>query len=196
VAQQARQVSASVFVAMQGRNSCRHWKSRVLVVAWSHVFYSICIQIFKLLFIHVYIIYKYQFIAKSQTVAFGNSHLLATLQIDANQCRSMCDLQRLSRTTFLHLSVPLSSERQLNCWASDMVCSANQLILFLAGSNSCEFHTKQWGAALNIHLYSDLNSEWWIIHTCIQTQTVNSEQFIIPSREWIVNSSGFQARSE
>jgi hypothetical protein len=39
-----------------------------------------------LLFIHVYIIYKYQFIAKLQMVAFGNSHLLLTLQMDANQC--------------------------------------------------------------------------------------------------------------
>jgi hypothetical protein len=47
-----RQVSA-VFVAMQGHNSCNHWKSWVLVVAWSHVFYAICIQLFKLLFIHV-----------------------------------------------------------------------------------------------------------------------------------------------
>jgi hypothetical protein len=63
------------------------------------------------------IIYKYQFIAKSQMVAFGDSHVLPTFQMDANQCRSMCDLQRLSRTAFLHLSVPLSSERQLNCWA-------------------------------------------------------------------------------
>jgi hypothetical protein len=35
-----------------------------------------------------------------------------------NGCQSMCDLQRLSRTAFLHLSVPLSSERQLNCWAT------------------------------------------------------------------------------
>jgi hypothetical protein len=70
--------------------------------------------------------YKYQFIAKSQMVAFGDSRLLPTLQMDANQCRSMCDLQRLSRTAFLHLSVPLSSERQLNL-LGDMVCSANQL---------------------------------------------------------------------
>jgi hypothetical protein len=38
-----RQVSA-VFVTMQGCKSCCHWKSRVLVVAWSHVFYPICIQ--------------------------------------------------------------------------------------------------------------------------------------------------------
>jgi hypothetical protein len=27
-----------VFVTMQGGDSCRHWKSRVLVVAWSHLF--------------------------------------------------------------------------------------------------------------------------------------------------------------
>jgi hypothetical protein len=27
--------------------------------------------------------------------------------MDANQCRLMCDFQRLSRTTFLHFSVPL-----------------------------------------------------------------------------------------
>jgi hypothetical protein len=28
----------SVFVTMQGGDSCRHWKSRVLVVGWSHLF--------------------------------------------------------------------------------------------------------------------------------------------------------------
>jgi hypothetical protein len=57
-----------VFVTMQGGNSCRYWKSWVLVVAWSHLFYTICIQLFKFIFIHVYIIHKYQFIAKSQMV--------------------------------------------------------------------------------------------------------------------------------
>jgi hypothetical protein len=30
----------------------------------------------------------------------------------------MCDHQRLFRTTFLHISLPLSSKRQLNCWAT------------------------------------------------------------------------------
>jgi hypothetical protein len=62
-----RQVSA-VFVTMQGGDSCCHWKSRVLVVSWSHLFYAIWIQSFKFIIIHEYIIHKYQFIAKSQTV--------------------------------------------------------------------------------------------------------------------------------
>jgi hypothetical protein len=61
----------SVFVTMQGGNSCHHWKSRVLVVAWSHLFYAICIQLFKFFFIHVYIIHKYQFIAKLQMVVLA-----------------------------------------------------------------------------------------------------------------------------
>jgi hypothetical protein len=52
------------FVTMQGGNLCCHWKSRVLVVAWSHLFYAICIQLFKIYFIHVCIIHKSQFIAK------------------------------------------------------------------------------------------------------------------------------------
>jgi hypothetical protein len=34
-------------------------------------FYSICIQLFKFFFIHVNIIHKYQFIAKSQTVVLA-----------------------------------------------------------------------------------------------------------------------------
>jgi hypothetical protein len=72
---------------------------------------------------------------------FGDSHLLPTLQMHANQCWSMCDLQRLSRTTFLHLSVPLSSERQLNCWATWFVLLIGCCIL---AWDSCEFHTKQW----------------------------------------------------
>jgi hypothetical protein len=38
--------------------------------------------------------------------------------MDANQCRSTCDLQRLSRTAFLHIPLPLSSKKQLNCWAT------------------------------------------------------------------------------
>jgi hypothetical protein len=38
-----RQVSA-VFVTMQGGDSCRHWKSRLLVISWSYLFYVICIQ--------------------------------------------------------------------------------------------------------------------------------------------------------
>jgi hypothetical protein len=38
-----RQVSV-VFVTMQGGNSTRHWKSQVLVLSWSHIFYIICIQ--------------------------------------------------------------------------------------------------------------------------------------------------------
>jgi hypothetical protein len=49
---------------------------------------------------------------------FGDSRLLPTLQMDANECRLMYDFQRLSRTAFLHFSVPLSSERQLNCWVT------------------------------------------------------------------------------
>jgi hypothetical protein len=71
---------------------------------------------------------------------FGNSRLLPTLQMDANQCQSMCDFQRLSRTAFLHFSVPLSSERQLNCWATWFVLQIGCCIL---AWDLCEFHTKQ-----------------------------------------------------
>jgi hypothetical protein len=49
--------------------------------------------------------------------------------MDANQCQSMCDLQRLSRTAFLHLSVPLSSEGQLNCWVTWFVLQISCSIL-------------------------------------------------------------------
>jgi hypothetical protein len=43
-----------VFVTMQGGNSCRYWKSWVLVIAWSHLFYAICIQLFKfILFMYI-----------------------------------------------------------------------------------------------------------------------------------------------
>jgi hypothetical protein len=38
-----RQVSV-VFVTMQGGDSTHHWKSWVLVLSWSHIFYIICIQ--------------------------------------------------------------------------------------------------------------------------------------------------------
>jgi hypothetical protein len=71
---------------------------------------------------------------------FGNSHLLPTLQMDANECQLMCDFQRLSRTTFLHFSVPLSSERQLNCWVTWFVLQISCCIL---AWDLCEFHTKQ-----------------------------------------------------
>jgi hypothetical protein len=54
--------------------------------------------------------------------------------------RSMCDFQRLSRTTFLHFSVPLSRERQLNCWATWFVLQIGCHILTW---DLCEFHTEQ-----------------------------------------------------
>jgi hypothetical protein len=60
---------------------------------------------------------------------FGDSHLLPTLQMDANECRLMFDFQRLSRTAFLHFSVPLSSERQLNCWVTWFVLQIGCCIL-------------------------------------------------------------------
>jgi hypothetical protein len=78
-----------VFVTVQGGDSCCHWKSRVLVVAWSHLFYAICVQLFKFFFLHVYIIHKYQFIAKLQMVVlaivicFQHSKWMP---INANQC--------------------------------------------------------------------------------------------------------------
>jgi hypothetical protein len=71
---------------------------------------------------------------------FGDSRLLPTLQMDANECRLMCDFQRLSRTAFLHFSVPLSSERQLNCWATWFVLQIGCCIL---AWDLCEFHTEQ-----------------------------------------------------
>jgi hypothetical protein len=71
---------------------------------------------------------------------FGDSRLLPTLQMDANECRLMCDFQRLSRTTFLHFSVPLSSERQLNCWVTWFVLQISCPIL---AWDLCEFHTEQ-----------------------------------------------------
>jgi hypothetical protein len=38
-----RQVSVVLFVTMQGSDSTCHWKSQVLVLSWSHIFYIICI---------------------------------------------------------------------------------------------------------------------------------------------------------
>jgi hypothetical protein len=63
---------------------------------------------------------------------FGNSRLLPRLQMDANECRLMCDFQRLFRTAFLHFSVPLSSGRQLNCWAT-WFNTANRLLYCCLG---------------------------------------------------------------
>jgi hypothetical protein len=132
----------------RGFDICHHARSRLMlplkVPGVSHCFITYLLgklyTIFKFFFIHVYIIHKYQFIAKSQTVVFGNSHLLPTLQIDANECRLMCDFQRLSRTAFLHFSVPLSSKRQLNCWATWFVLQISCCIL---AWDLCEFHTEQ-----------------------------------------------------
>jgi hypothetical protein len=141
-----RRVSV-VFVTMQGGNSCCHWKSRVLVLSWSHLFYVICIQQFKFIFLHEYIIQKKTIDTQITNNYFGHSHLLPTLQMDANQCRLMCDLQRLSRTTFLHLSVPLSSERWLNCWATLFVLKIGCCI---GRALKCEFHTEQWGEPCSV----------------------------------------------
>jgi hypothetical protein len=82
-------------------------------------------------FIHVYVIHKYQYIPKLQTVVLA---IVVCFQ------HSKCDFQRLSRTTFLHLSVPLSSERQLNCWVTWFVLQIGCCIL---AWDLCEFHTKQ-----------------------------------------------------
>jgi hypothetical protein len=57
---------------------------------------------------------------------FGDSHLLPTLQIDANECRLMCDFQRLSRTAFLHFCTII--KWKTTELLGDMVCSANRLL--------------------------------------------------------------------
>ncbi len=66
--------------------------------------------------------------------------------MDANQCRSMCDLQRLSRTTFLHISLPLSSKRN---WIVGRHCLLCKSVAVLAG-HLCEFHTKWWGEPCSV----------------------------------------------
>jgi hypothetical protein len=79
--------------------------------------------------------------------SFGDSCLLPTLQMDANECRSICDFQRLSRTTILNFSVPLSSERQLNCWATWFVL---QIGCHILAWDLCEFHTEQRGEPCSV----------------------------------------------
>jgi hypothetical protein len=97
--------------------------------------------------------------------------------MDANQCWWMCDLQRLSRTTFLHLSVPLSSKRQLNCWWHCLFCKS------VAG-HLCEFHTKQWGKHCSVPVSCLPHTSLQLIVCKSAVNCLKSWRVVLLSQDW------------